>query len=365
MNFNHSYLRAVRMLLFPFSFIYYCIIWCRNLLYDKKIFHSSSFNLPLICVGNLSVGGTGKSPMVEYVVRLLHKDFSVATLSRGYKRKTKGYALANQNTTVLEIGDEPMLFHIKFPDIAVTVGEERLVAIPQLLHDRPDTRVVIMDDAYQHRAVRAGLNILLMDCNNLFTRDWYLPTGDLRDEKRSYRRADVMVVTKCGPKFSAAQREAYLKEIHPLDHQHLFFSTIRYGKLYHIVHKTNYSINKNVEILLVTGIANPKPLHEFLEENAATYHQLPYHDHQIFTIDDLKDMIRKFEAMPSRMKIILTTEKDAVRLAKFESIIKDLPFYVIPIELGFLFNDAGRFNTLIKKFIQNFSNTGLPENYEK
>lgn len=365
MNFNHSYLRAVRMLLFPFSLVYYCIMWCRNRLYDLKIFHSSSFNLPVICVGNLSVGGTGKSPMVEYMVRLLHTMFSVATLSRGYKRKTKGYALANQNTSVLEIGDEPMLFHIKFPDVAVTVGEERLVAIPQLLHDRPDTRVVIMDDAYQHRAVRAGLNILLTDCNNLFTRDWYLPTGNLRDEKESYRRAGIIVVTKCDPAFSAEQKKAYQKEINTQDHQHLFFSTIRYGKPYHIVHKTNYSITANVEILLVTGIANPKPLHDFLQHNAGAYRQLSYNDHQIFTIDDLKNMIKEFEAMPSRMKIILTTEKDAVRLAKFESIIKDLPFYVIPIELDFLFNDAGRFNILIKNFIQNFSKTGLPENYEK
>jgi len=365
MNFNHSYLRTVRMLLFPFSLVYYCIIWCRNRLYDKKIFHSSSFNLPVICVGNLSVGGTGKSPMVEYLVRFLHELFPVATLSRGYKRKTKGYALANQNTTVLEIGDEPMNFHIKFPDVAVTVGEERLVAIPQLLHDRPDTRVVIMDDAFQHRAVKAGLNLLLIDCSNLFTRDWYLPTGNLRDEKQSYRRADIMVVTKCGSKFSQEQKEAYTAELKPLAHQHLFFSTIRYSKPYHIIHKTNYSITGNVDILLVTGIANPRPLHEFLDEHAKAYHQLSYKDHQIFTIDDLKDMIKAFEAIPSGMKIILTTEKDAVRLAKFESIIRDLPFYVIPIELGFLFNDAGRFNNVIQNFIQHFSKTGLPESYEK
>ena len=364
MNFNHSYLRAVRVLLFPFSVLYYCIVWCRNRLYDKKVFASAQFNMPVICVGNLSLGGTGKSPMVEYLMRLLHQDFPVATLSRGYKRKTKGYALANQNTSVLDIGDEPMLFHIKFPDVAVTVGEERLVAIPQLLHDRPGTRVIIMDDAFQHRAVRAGLNILLSDCKNLFTRDWYLPTGNLRDEKQSCRRADIIVVTKCNADMTPQQQDEYRREISPLPHQHLFFSAIRYGKPYHIIHHTNYLIGSAVEVLLITGIANPKPLQEYLQHHAGSCHQLSFNDHQIFTIDDLKDMIKKFEAIPSRMKIMLTTEKDAVRLAKFESIIKDLPFYVIPIEQTFLFNGAGSFNTLIKNFIENFSNTGSPAYHE-
>ena len=361
MNFNHSYWSALRILLFPFSLIYYCVVWCRNRLYDFRLFQSASFNLPIICVGNLSVGGTGKSPMVEYLVRLLREALPVATLSRGYKRKTKGYALANQQTNVLEIGDEPMLFHIKFPDVAVTVGEERLVAIPQLLHDRPQTRVVIMDDAFQHRAVKASLNILLTDCSNLFTRDWYLPTGNLRDEKRSYRRADIIVVTKCDPGMPVQKQEEYKKEIKPLAHQHLFFSAIRYGKPYHIIHKTNQSIGPNVEVLLVTGIANPKPLKEYLQQTAASHHQLSFDDHQVFTIDDLKGIMEKFEAIPSRMKIILTTEKDAVRLAKFETIIRDLPFYVIPMEQEFLFNDAGRFNILIQNFIQNFSKTGLPD----
>ena len=361
MNFNRSYLGVVRILLFPFSLIYYCIVWCRNRLYDAKVFQSASFNLPIICVGNLSVGGTGKSPMVEYLVRLLHQSLPVATLSRGYKRKTKGYALANQQTNVLEIGDEPMLFHLKFPDVAVTVGEERLVAIPQLLHDRPQTRVVIMDDAFQHRAVKASMNILLTDCSNLFTRDWYLPTGDLRDEKRSYHRANIIVVTKCDPALSLEKREAYRREIGPLPHQYLFFTAIRYAKPYHIIHKTNHSIGKNVEVLLVTGIANPKPLEEYLQKKAAVCHQLSFNDHQIFTIDDLKNIIDRFEKIQSHLKLILTTEKDAMRLAKFETIIKDLPFYVIPIEQQFLFDDAGRFNILIKNFIQNFSKTGLPD----
>lgn len=354
MNFNFPLLGTVRMLLFPFSFLYYAGIWFRNRLYDAKILKSSSFNLPIICVGNLSVGGTGKSPMVEYLVRLLKEQFAVATLSRGYKRKTKGYALANENSTALDVGDEPMLFHIRFPDVAVTVGEQRLEAIPQLLHDRPQTNVIILDDAFQHRAVVAGLNILLVDCNNLFTRDWYLPTGDLRDEKKSYHRAHLIVITKCRADMTIEEKEEITAEIAPLANQHLFFSTIRYGIPYHIVSKEQSSLSKEVEVLLVTGIANPDPLKRFLEENSARYHQLSYNDHQIFTIDDLKDIIKKFDNIEADPKIILTTEKDAVRLTKFENVLKDLPLYVIPIQHEFLFHAAGQFNKLVQGFIHNF-----------
>ena len=175
MNFNSLFLRSFRILLLPFSLLYGIVIIIRNWLYNKKILRSAEFNLPVICVGNLVMGGTGKSPMVEYLIELLHNKFRIATVSRGYKRKTKGYALANENTTALEIGDEPMQFHTKFPEIAVAVGEERVVAIPQLLHDKPDTQVVILDDAFQHRAIKAGLNILLTECNNLFNQDFFFP----------------------------------------------------------------------------------------------------------------------------------------------------------------------------------------------
>jgi len=204
--FSNLFLKSFRILLLPFAFLYWFAISIRNWLYDNKISRSTSFGLPVICIGNLSVGGTGKSPMVEYLVRLLHPKFKVATLSRGYKRKTKGYALATAGSTALEIGDEPMQFHQKFPEIAVAVGEERLEAIPQLLHDRPDTEAIILDDAFQHRAVKAGLNILLTEYSNLFTRDFYLPTGDLRDLKSQYKRAQIIVVTKCDPDLSNEEK---------------------------------------------------------------------------------------------------------------------------------------------------------------
>src|ERR1700722_11522073 len=208
MNFNFPLLKPIRILLFPFSLVYALVVTIRNWFFDKKILSSASFNLPIICVGNLAAGGTGKSPMVELLIRMLRERYPVAVLSRGYKRKTRGYALANDATTALDIGDEPMQFHSKFPDVAVAVGEERIVAIPQLLHDRPQTQAIILDDAFQHRAVRAGLNILLTDCSNLFTRDWYLPSGDLRDSPGSYRRADLIVVTKCREGLSQDERQA-------------------------------------------------------------------------------------------------------------------------------------------------------------
>lgn len=354
MNFNAPLLRSLRVLLFPFSLVYGAAVWFRNRLFNRRILKSTSFNLPVICVGNLAVGGTGKSPMVEFLVRHLHNHIEVAVLSRGYKRKTKGYALAEANTTALEIGDEPMQFHTKFPDVAIAVGEERIVAIPQLLHDRPGTKVIILDDAFQHRTVIAGLNVLLTDCNNLFTRDWFLPTGDLRDEKSSYKRAEIIVVTKCRPDLPAEDKEAITSEIKPLPHQQVFFSAIKYGKPYHIISRAEISITGNMEVLLVSGIANPAPLKKYLHEHAHVYYEILYSDHHIFSIDDWKDMLKRFNNIQAEQKIILTTEKDAVRLIKFSQELKDYPVYVIPIEVQFLFNEQQQFTDLITKFITGF-----------
>jgi tetraacyldisaccharide 4'-kinase len=357
MNLNFPLLKPVRILLFPFSFVYGLIIVARNWCFDKKIFASTSFNLPIICVGNLAVGGTGKSPMVEFLVKNLKDEFPIAVLSRGYKRKTRGYALANELTTALDIGDEPMQFHIKFPEVAIAVGEERIVAIPQLLHDRADTKAIILDDALQHRSVRAGLNILLTDYNNLFTRDWFLPTGDLRDERKSYKRSDIIVVTKCGENLSSKERFEIMGEIAPLGNQTVFFSTIDYGMAYHIVSKKGYLVNADTEVLLVTGIANPEQLKKYLGAKSKTYYEIAYNDHYIYTIDDLNEMVKRFNSIKTTNKIILTTEKDAVRLIKFQQELAGLPFYVIPIEPRFLFGEEEKFMHLIKKFIVDFKET--------
>ncbi len=352
--FSNFFLKSFRILLLPFALLYWLGIAIRNWLFDKNISKSSGFGLPLICVGNLSVGGTGKSPMVEYLVRILKDKYKVATLSRGYKRKTKGYALANETTTALEIGDEPMQFHLKFPDVPVAVGEERLVAIPQLLHDRPDTEVIVLDDAFQHRRIRAGLNIILTDYNNLFTRDFYLPTGDLRDLKSSYKRAQIIIVTKCKPDLQEAEKQKLVKEINPLSHQQIFFTAIEYGQLYHITTNKPLRLDSNTEVLLVTGIANPRPLKKLLEEHSSSYHLSQYSDHHIFSIDDLKDIKKRFDTIETTNKIILTTEKDAVRLAKFNNEITELPFYIIPIRHRFLFEESNSFDKLVTDFVEHF-----------
>ena len=354
MNFNFPLLKPIRILLFPFSLVYALIIMIRNWCFDKNILSSASFNLPVICIGNLVVGGTGKSPMVEFLIKNLNDDFSIAVLSRGYKRKTRGYALADEASTALDIGDEPMQFHIKFPDVVVAVGEERIVAIPQLLHDRPGTKVIILDDAFQHRSVKAGLNILLTDYSNLFTRDWFLPTGDLRDEKKSYRRSDIIVVTKCKEDLSSQERLELIREIDPIARQSIFFSTIEYGTAYHIISKSQYVVNEKTEVLLVTGIANPEQLKQYLLNRSKTYYEIAYNDHYIFTIDDLNDIVKRFNNIKAANKIILTTEKDAVRLTKFQQELSGLPFYVIPIEPKFLFDEEKKFIGSIKTFITHF-----------
>ncbi len=347
-------LKSFRFVLFPLSVLYGFIIWLRNKLYDKNILQSISFNFPIICVGNLAVGGTGKTPMVEYLVRLLKEDHKVATMSRGYKRKTKGFAIANQNTTALDIGDEPMQFYKKFPDIIVSVAEERLVSIPQLLHDKPETSVIILDDAFQHRQVKAGLNILLTEYKDLFTRDFILPAGDLRDIKASYKRADIIIVTKCKSHLTEEEKNNIIDEIKPLSHQKVFFTKIEYGSPYHLFNKQEKFLSPDTNILLVCGIANPKPIKEILNTYAATYDMMRFRDHHIFNIDDLKEIKKQYEKLDSENKIILTTEKDGVRLAKFENELKELPIYVFPIKHKILFGEDAQLNFLVSTFIKRY-----------
>ena len=348
-------LKSFRYLLLPITWVYGAIIWLRNKLYDKNILKSAAFNFPIICVGNLATGGTGKTPMTEYLIRLLKNDFKTATLSRGYKRKTVGFAIADEDTTALEIGDEPMQFHQKFPDVTIAVGEERIVAIPQLLHQKPETQVIILDDAFQHRQVKAGLNIILTDNANLYTRDFILPAGDLRDVRSSSKRADIIIVTKCKADLSETEKHAIIAEINPAENQTVYFTTIVYSKAYHLFTKEEIDIKHDYGILLVCGIANPKPLKEHLTKHADSYDMLRYTDHHIFHSNDLKDIKQQFDKILLEKKVVLTTEKDAVRLEKFAQELKGFPLYVIPIEHQFLFDEAAKFNTLVTDFIKSFN----------
>lgn len=353
--FSNVFLKSFRILLLPFALMYWLIIAIRNWLFDREILKSTSFGLPVICVGNLSVGGTGKSPMVEFLIRFLKEGQKPAILSRGYKRRTEGYVLATPGHSALDIGDEPLQFFQKFPDVPVAVGEQRLEAIPQLLHDHPETSCIILDDAFQHRSVKAGLNILLTDYNNLFTRDFYLPTGDLRDLRSRYKQAEVIVVTKCNPKLVLSEKEAIIREIGPVPGQRIFFTANRYTHPYHIINPGDITrLSAPEEILLITGIANPAPLKHLLELHTASYSMMHYPDHHIFSVSDWKEIRKKFDNIRSGKKILLTTEKDAVRLTKFGAELKDLPFYVIPIEHHFLFDEQDEFREIVLNFIKNF-----------
>ena len=324
-------------------------------MFNKKFFKSVGFNIPIICVGNLSLGGTGKSPMVEHLLSILSDDYKIATLSRGYKRKTKGYALAGAQTTALEIGDEPMQFHIKYPNVSVAVCERRIEAIPQLIQDVPNLSGIILDDAFQHREIIAGLNILLTDYSNLYCDDIFFPTGDLRDERRSASRANIIVVTKCPTNLTISERDDIIEKLYPEQHQSIFFTSIAYDTPYHIYNPNEeWVLTLRDEVLLVCGIANPLPLKEYLHENTHTYYQISYSDHHIFSIEDLNEIKEKFDQITSNSKLILTTEKDAVRLVKYTEELNDIPLYVLPIKPHFLFDAEKAFNSLVIDYLAQF-----------
>ena len=347
-------LKSFRYILYPFSVLYNGVLWTRNKLFDKNVLRSATFNFPIICVGNLAVGGTGKTPMVEYLIRLLSPHYNVATLSRGYKRKTKGFAIADKQTTALDIGDEPMQIHIKFPEVTVAVAEERIVGVPQLLHDKPGTGVIILDDAFQHREIRAGLNILLTDHGNLYSRDLILPAGYLRDIKGSAQRADIIVVTKCPPGLTEIEKAGISKELKPLSQKKVFFTNIEYKTPYHLFSREERELEADTQVLLVCGIANPEPLKQKLNEVVDYFEMLGYRDHHIFNSDDLKEIKSRFEKMKDTKKIILTTEKDAVRLTKFEKELELYPVYVFPMAHAILFDEQEQYEASIIQFVQKF-----------
>lgn len=346
--------RSFRILLFPFALVYGCIIMIRNYLYDKQIFKSVKFNLPIIDIGNLSVGGTGKSPMVVFLIKHLQNKYKIAILSRGYRRKTKGYLLATPNRTALDIGDEPLMFYNQFPDVSVAVGEERVLAVPQLLQDRPNTQVIILDDAFQHRAIVPSFHILLTDYKNLYINDFFLPTGDLRDEKKSIHRANVVVVSKCPNDLTINQAKQIESELKLKNSIPIFFSCIEYALPKHLFNNGEITLNDSLEVLLVTGIANPKPIEKLLEDKVKLYEKIHYNDHHVFDVDDVKNIEKQFNHLQDKNKIILTTQKDAMRLLKFGNAIEHLPIYILPIEIKFLFDKQNQLLDMVIQSIDSY-----------
>lgn len=321
--------------------IYYLVTWLRNLLYDKGIKSSRSYNFPVICVGNLSTGGTGKTPMIEYLIRLLKDEKSIATLSRGYKRITEGFVLADESATADTIGDEPFQFYRKFEDVTVAVDGDRQNGIAQLSALIPNPEVILLDDAYQHRKVKAGYNILLTAYNNLFYKDIVLPTGNLREPPSGYKRADVIVVTKCPKDLSVSEKEQIKKQLKPLLNQEVFFSVIGYND--EVVSKHNIiTLKKLPKFTLVTGIANAKPLVDYLKGLNLEFNHLEFPDHYSFTEKDILGLEKK--------NLIVTTEKDFVRLSLYESL--DDKLYYLSIRLQIDRSEA--FNKTIKNYISSY-----------
>lgn len=348
-------LKSFRYLLFPFALLHWIVLVIRNWMYDIKLLQGSSFNFPVISVGNLALGGTGKTPMIEYLIRRLSSTYRVATLSRGYRRRTRGFTIADDTSTALEIGDEPMQVHVKHPGVTVAVGEERVVAIPQILYQKPDTQVILLDDAFQHRAVRAGLSILLTEYGNPYSRDLLFPCGDLRDIRRSARRADMIIVTKCPSDLSVAKARGYREELRIEQQQTLFFTTLDYGQPYHLFHPEKRCHLQEQDVLLICGIANPEPLKHWLTGQARSFDLMRFPDHHIFSMQDLRAIRQQFDAMPGREKCLLTTEKDAVRLIKFGKELERYPLYVIPVTHRFLFDEAPVFDQRLIHFIEGYS----------
>ncbi|MFB6456095.1 tetraacyldisaccharide 4'-kinase [Chitinophaga sp. Hz27] len=346
-------LKYLSVLLYPFSLLYGLVMWIRNRFYDKGILTAVEFDLPTIACGNLSVGGTGKTPHVEYLIRLLKTQFQVATLSRGYNRRTSGYILADQHSTAADIGDEPMQFHDKYPDIHVAVGEERMLAIPQLLMDEPGTQVVLLDDAFQHRSIKPGLNIMITEYNRRFTKDHVVPFGRLREGRAGYARANCIIVSKCPPEMTLAEKTAIEKEINPLPHQQVFFTTLQYGTMYDLITHEPVNTAATTTVLLACGIARPEPLLQKLRNSFKEVFLLPFPDHYYYSGRDIEKIKKELGDLPGENKIVVTTEKDAVRLhlLKKELAEQNLQMAVMPVEIAFLFGGAETFNHYIFDYV--------------
>lgn len=325
-----------RFLLRPLSPVYGMAVSLRNMLYDLGIFRSRTFPLPVICVGNITVGGTGKTPHVEYIAELLSQYGPVAVLSRGYLRQSSGFRLVQPGDTVSDAGDEPLQMVLRLPGVTVAVDRDRVHGISELHRLIPLLKAIILDDGFQHRAVRAGLNILLTDYNRLMTRDRLLPYGRLRESLRGMRRADIIVVTKTPPAINPAEADAIAAEINPQPRQQLYFSTLEYGDLKPVFTGVNERrITADTGVVLVTGIADPTPLAERISAAARSVTHIQFSDHHNFNRDDISRITSALQALEQSDKIVVTTEKDSVRLKEFTIIADPVRehLYYLPVKV--------------------------------
>ena len=349
----------------PLSFLYGLGVELRSQLFELNILKSRSFTTPVISVGNITVGGTGKTPHVEYLVRLLSKEAKVAVLSRGYKRKTHGYQLADKDSTMRDIGDEPYQMKLKFPNIEVAVDANRCEGIDHLINDEQtkDTDVIILDDAYQHRYVKPGINILLVDYHRLIIYDELLPSGRLREPIESKKRADIVIITKCPDSLNPIDYRVLTKAMKLYAYQSLFFTSLHYGAPYLLFggDETRVPKKQDSDVLLLTGIASPEQMIDDVQPNVKSLKPLTFPDHHAFSPRDIEKINNTFAAMPEESRVILTTEKDDARLRNVSGLSEEVKqrLLVLPVEVKFMLDGEEIFNDKIISYVRKNSRNSI------
>lgn len=343
-------MNIAQVLLYPISVLYGIITFSRNFLYEKKILKSTKFSFPIINIGNISVGGTGKTPHTNYLINLLKQEYNIAVLSRGYNRKSHGYIELQTSSKAEQVGDEPLFYKWKHPDIKVAVCEDRVFGVSQMAINEDKELVYLLDDAFQHRAIKAGINIVLTDYNNLYYNDYLLPSGRLRESKKGINRADIIIVTKCP---SPIKKDEIRKEIAIKEHQFLIFSSMQYLPLYSVFNITGRNLEEDTDVVLVSGIAKPKPLILELENRFNNVYTRNFGDHYNYKLEDIYSIIRTYKNLNSQNKIIVTTEKDATRLFAFrnEFLKENIDIFCIPIEVKFEKDEKLIFDKAIKHYL--------------
>ena len=340
--------------LLPLSWLYGLAVSLRNELFALGILKERSFSIPVISVGNITVGGSGKTPHVEYLIRLLQDYIKVGVLSRGYKRKSHGYVLADDNSTMRDLGDEPYQIKQKFHDIYVAVDKNRCNGITRLTHDKATSSVgvILLDDAFQHRYVKPGLNILLVDYHRLIIYDRLLPAGRLREPLNGKQRADIVIITKCPRDLKPMEFRILTKAMDLFPYQQLFFTTIDYGTPKALFSDKTTSLNK-YNVLLVTGIASPEQMENDMKHKCRSLTSLAFEDHHLFNTKDEQRINNAFERLPSP-KIIITTEKDSTRLVNLNGLTTEVrdAIFVLPIKVKFMLNQGELFNNKIISYVR-------------
>ncbi|MBQ9435499.1 MAG: tetraacyldisaccharide 4'-kinase [Bacteroidales bacterium] len=345
-------MRTLRLLLLPLAWLYGGVAALRRYLYRRGWLKSYTPSVPTICIGNLRVGGTGKTPHTEYIARLLSQSQKLAILSRGYRRKTTGFVLAQQDATAATIGDEPLQYFRKFPSVTVAVDEKRAEGIQKLQQQCPDLEVVLLDDAYQHLQVKAACNILITPFNDLYVNDFPLPAGNLREFRCAARDADVIVVSKTPLSCDEKQREVVLQALSPKAHQRVFFTAYEYQPLRPVTPLAEQvQLEPGAVVLALTGVAQPEPLYKELELRGLQVVPVRFPDHHTFSDADMARVVEQFQQKHACS--VITTEKDYMRLrsAELENVLSLLPVFVAPISVKILFNQENQFNKTILSYV--------------